>query len=103
MAILANAQILGQPYVFAQLDGQDNTVSAFENALDGYLTGLWKVGALYGASAAQSYAIDVGPDVNTPTTLQAGQLNAVLTVAMSPGAQTVNILVNVVPITTQIP
>ncbi len=100
MAILANAQILGQPYVFSQIDGQGSQAAQFGAALQGYLNNLWQAGALYGATANQAYLVDVGPDVNTPVSIQSGQLNANLTVAMSPGAQQVQITVNVVPITT---
>lgn len=100
MGIVAQAQVLGQPFVFAQLDGQGSKALAFASVLDGQLLGpLWKAGALYGATADKAYAIDVGSDINTPATIAAGQLNAKLTVSFSYFAQNVNILINVVPLT----
>jgi hypothetical protein len=99
MAIVAQSQILGQPFVFAQIDGQGTQAVAFKNVLQAYLQGLWSAGALYGATAAQAFTVDTGSDVNTPATISAGQLNASLTVSFSYFAQNVNITVNVVPIT----
>ena len=103
MAIIAAAQAIGQPFVFSQIDGQGSQTTAFGAALGAMLQNFWKQGALYGATAQQAYVVDTGPDVNTPATIAAGQLNASITCAFSPMAQQVNININVVPITTQIP
>jgi hypothetical protein len=101
MYIVAQSQLIGQEFVFSQIDGQGQTAAAFKAALQGFLTQLYTAGALYGATAAQAFNVDVGPDINTPQTLQAGQLNAVITCSLSPFAQNVVIQVNVVPITAQ--
>ena len=99
MYIVAQAQILGQPFVFSQIDGQGSQAVAFKNVLQGLLQNLYAAGALYGATASQAFKVDTGSDVNTPATIAAGQLNAVLTVSFSYFAQNVNIQVQVTPIT----
>lgn len=99
MAIVAQAQLVGQPFVFSQIDGQGSQATAFKSALTAMLTDYYTLGALYGATAADAFTVDTGSDVNTPATIAAGQLNAVLTVAFSYFAQAVNIQINVVPIT----
>ena len=99
MAIINQSQIVSQPFEFSQLDGQGQTISAFGGALSGMLLGYYQVGALYGATAPAAFSVNVGSSVNTPASLQAGLLQAVLAVRMSPFAQLVQIVINAVPIT----
>jgi hypothetical protein len=100
MFIISQAQLFGQPFVFAQIDGQQTKQNQFKNALTGLLMSpLYKAGALYGATESAAYQIDVGSDINTPTTIAAGQLNAKITCSFSYFAQNVTILVSVTPIT----
>lgn len=98
MALIAQSQILGQQFMFSQIDGQGMDQAAFANALQGMLQGYYTAGALYGATAAQAYSVDTGSDINTPTTIAQGDLNAALTVSFSYFAQSVNININVKPI-----
>lgn len=99
MFIVAQAQLIGQPYVFGQIDGQGSLANQFGGALHAMMQTLWAAGALYGQTAQDAFNVDVGSDVNTPATIAAGQLNALITCSFSPFAQNVQILVNVVPIT----
>jgi hypothetical protein len=101
MYIVAQAQLIGQPFVFAQIDGQQSVQNQFKGALQAMLQNLFNAGALWSASglASDSFNVDTGPDVNTPATIAAGQLNAVITCSFSYFAQSVNIQINVVPIT----
>lgn len=103
MALVAQAQLLGQPFVFAQLDGQANQAAAFNGALSNMLLPYAVSGALWappGTPPANAFTVDTGPDVNTPQTQALGQLNATITVSFSYFAQNVQININVVPITT---
>lgn len=99
MYIVAQAQLIGQPFVFSQIDGQGSIQSRFKGALQAMLLGLYNQGALYGATAQDAFVVDTGPDVNTPATIAAGQLNATITCSFSYFAQNVQIQVNVVPTT----
>jgi hypothetical protein len=99
MALQAEAQIIGEPFVFSQLDGQGSDTIAFGTALQGMLQTYYQRGALYGKTASDAFVVDVSPDVNTPALLAAGQLTALCSVRMSPFAQLVQITLNVVPIT----
>lgn len=103
MALQAGAQTLGAPFVFSQLDGQGSDVLAFNTALTALLMSYYRIGALYGATAANAFSVNTGSTVNTLNTLQAGQLNAVVSVAISPFAQLVDIVLNAVPITQPMP
>jgi hypothetical protein len=103
MALTADVQIVAEPFLFSQLDGQGSDILAFATAITNLLSGYFTAGALFGATSSQAFAVNTGPTVNTPTTLQQGQLNAVLSVRMSPFAQLIQITINSVPITQPVP
>lgn len=103
MAITEQAMVVAQPFQFNQIDGQGQTLSAFQGALQGMLLGFYQTGALYGSSATQAFTVNVGSTINTPTSLQNGDLIAMLAVRMSPFAQLVIITINAVPITASLP
>lgn len=99
MAIIAQSQVTGEPYVGSQMDGQATAAVAYGAALTSELQGFYAQGALYGASAAAAFSVDTTSDVNTPATIAAGQLNAAIEFHESPFAQTININLNAIPIT----
>lgn len=99
MALVAAAAAIGEPFLFAQLDGQGTTISGFGAAIAAMLDGYYRAGALYGPTPAQAYTVDVGPRVNTPASIAAGQLKAAASVRMSPHAQAVEIDLSAVPVT----
>ncbi len=103
MALQADAQIIGEPFVFAQIDGQLSAVSQFGAALSSKLAQYYKAGALFGATQQDAFLVDVGPKVNTVASLQAGVLQAIVYVRMSPFAESVQIVLTAVPITQTIP
>ncbi len=102
MTLQAQAQSIGRPFVFSQIDGKGATRIAFGAALAHMLQTYYTAGALYGDTANQAFSVDVGSDVNTPVSIAAGQLNASVNVRMSPYAQAVNLVLNAVPTTTSL-
>jgi hypothetical protein len=101
MALETVAQSVGEPFVFSQIDGRGSDTAAFGSALSSSLKVFYDVGALFGATANDAFSVDTGPNVNTPTSIAAGQLKANCNVRMSPFAQMVTVQLNAVP-TTQI-
>lgn len=89
MEIAAKGDAIAERYVFAVLDGQRKTISAYGGDLAALLKGYWVRGSLYGASPDEAFAVDVGPAVNTDITIANGELHAVLAVRMSPFAELV--------------
>jgi hypothetical protein len=87
MAITAEAQAIGEHYVFSQIDGRGHTQSQFGGELSAMLLGYYNEGSLYGATPEEAYAVDVGSSVNTPATIANGELHAVISCRMSPGAE----------------
>lgn len=99
MSIVADAEAVGEAFLFSQLDGKGLKVAEFNGALAGMLNEYWGAGALYGQTADDAYTVDTGATVNTPTTLEANELHAVLAVRVSPFAELVYIEIAKVPVT----
>ena len=91
MAIVAEAEAVGQQFVFSQIDGRGITIASFNGSLSAMLKNFYDEGALYGETAADAYVVNTGPAVNTPDTIADGRLRAVLSVRMSPHAELVQI------------
>jgi hypothetical protein len=87
MAITAQANAIGENYVFSQLDGRRLTISQFGGELRAMLTPYYEQGALYGETAEDAFYVDVGTSVNTEATIANGELHAVIEVRMSPFAE----------------
>jgi hypothetical protein len=102
MQIVDNAHRIGDGFVFADIDAQGHLASAFGGQLTSMLTVLYNQGALYGATPAEAFSVNVGSNVNTPITALARQLCAQLSVRMSPTAEQVVISIVHVPVTASI-
>lgn len=77
-----------------QIDGYGRLASAYAADLIGALEKLKQKGAIFplianGIETDKGYSVDAGPTVNTPATIQAGELHAVIGVRRSPFAETV--------------
>lgn len=99
MAISAEADALGEEFLFDQLDGRGVTIAKFNGGLAGILLKWWNLGALYGNTAEEAFAVDTGAAVNTPTTLSNNELRAVLSTRMSPFGEAVTMEIVKVAIT----
>ena len=87
MGIVAQAEAIGESYVFTQIDGRGRTLSAFGGDLSAMLSVYYDQDALFGETPQDAYYVDVGSTVNTPETIANGELHAVLGVRMSPFAE----------------
>ena len=83
-------QQVAERYVFDQVDGRGQKLADFAGALSGVLQAHYDSNELYGATPSDAYRVDVA-SVNTPTTIAAGQLNARVTIRVSPYAEFVTI------------
>lgn len=78
-----------------QIDGQGKLFAETEGMLRGYLLPLWQADsnpALYGETADEAFDVDTFTP-NTPTTVQAGELHALVAVALTPHTEKVVIAV----------
>jgi hypothetical protein len=99
MAIAADANEVAERHIFTQIDGAGVEIGHFNGDLAAMLLDYYNLGALYGITPNDAFYVNTGPGVNTPTTLAANELHAILNVKMSPMAEFVQIAVVKVPIT----
>lgn len=91
MEIAAEADRIGEMYVFEQIDGSGLTIASFGGSLAGMLLTYWNEGSLYGATPEEAFVVDVGPSVNTPETISNLELRAIIMVRPSPFAEMITI------------
>lgn len=102
MELVDQVNTTAQAFAFARMDGQGHMFSHAAGSVGGVLSPYWVAGALYGATAAQAYQVNVA-SVNTPTTEAAGAFNISVAVRMSKNAPFVNIGIVSYPITSSLP
>lgn len=98
MAVAAQADAIAETYVLRQIDGRGHTISAFRADLTGMLKGFYELGALFGDTIDEAFAVDVGPSVNPVDQLAQGILAAALALRVSPFAEQVVIDIVKVPV-----
>lgn len=103
MQIVNNFNSVGEQFVFAEIDGKGQIFARFAGALSAVCQQYWIRNSLYGATPTQAFGVNVGPQVNTPATIAAGQLNAQVNLRMSPQAEQVSITVTKYLVTAPLP
>jgi hypothetical protein len=99
MDIAAQGGVIGDRHMFRLIDGQGFELSDFRNDLGGMLERKWLDREIYGLTAADAFAVDVGPPVNTVDTIAARKLRANIAFKPSRGARTVEIQIGNTPLT----
>jgi hypothetical protein len=99
MFIQAKGLAIAENYILTQIDGRGRVFKAFQGDLIAMLSQLYLQDALFGGSPQEAFSVDVGPQVNTPTTIANRELHAAIGVRMSEDAEMVIIEVAKVPIT----
>lgn len=89
MEITALADVIAEGYLFAVIDGAGHLFGEFQGDLVGMLKPFYDSDDLFGATPDEAFFVDVGDQVNTPATIQAGELHAVLDLRISGMAERV--------------
>lgn len=89
MALQDEGDKIGASVLQAQIDGQQHTQAKYAAKITGMLLNYYNLGALYGATPADAYAVSAGADVNTPATIANGELHCVAGYRPSPAAEMV--------------
>jgi hypothetical protein len=101
-AMWASAQAvkISENYVLKNIDGKGRMFKRFEGDLIGMLRQLYSPpwDALFGDTEEEAFAVDTGPQVNTPTTISNRELHASITLRMSEDAELVVIDFAKVPV-----
>lgn len=103
MQIVDGVRDIGDGFEFADIDAAGHTASAMGGQITSFLNTLYNQNALFGATAADAFSVNVGPSINTPTTAQLRELLAQVAVRMSATADVVVIDVTKVPVSQGLP
>lgn len=87
MAILSDADAAAESFVFSQITKAK--IAEYNGVLSGMLLGYYNIGALFGDTPDQAFAVDTGPTINTPDHLAERRLSALVAVRMSEFAEVV--------------
>lgn len=98
MAIKARGDAIAETYLFIPIDGRGLLFSALRGELGGMCAEYWPSG-LYGETLDDAYRVETGASVNTPETIAAGEIRAMIGLHMAPPAEWVWISIVKVPIT----
>jgi phage tail sheath protein FI len=91
-AVAALANAVGERFIFRQIDGERKMINEFGAALIGEACmPFFAAGSLYGTTPDDAFKVDVGPSVNTNTTIANNELHAVISLRMSPFGEEVDI------------
>jgi phage tail sheath protein FI len=101
MWAIAQSLKIAENYILDNIDGRGRVFAAFKGDLIGMLMQLYNPpwDALFGAKPEDAFAVDTGPQVNTPTTIAARELHASIALRMSEDAELVVIEFAKVPVT----
>lgn len=98
MALVANAQAIGENFMFRPIDGRGILASSLADGLNAMLLGYYSVNALYGDSPLDAFDVNVGQTVNTIESIAQGTLRAVATVVLTLHAKAIQIELVTVPV-----
>ena len=100
MNLVAQGQAILADYLFDDID--DATITALTGDLNALGLAEAAANALYTGDGGAGFSILTGPPVNTAQTAQTGGLNAQMQARLTKYADSVNLLISVVPITEQV-
>lgn len=99
MEIVAQIGIIMENHLFRLMDGRGLEFSALAGDISALLIGYFNDNSLYGDVPTDAYSIDTSSNVNTPTTIQNGELHAQVGLRMSPFAELVYVDIIKIPVT----
>lgn len=93
MQIIRDLDVVVEPFVFAEIDGKGQIFARLAGAVSGQCQLYWLRNSLYGVNPSDAFTVNTGPQINTPTTIAAGQLNVQVNLRMAPQAEQVAVTV----------
>lgn len=85
MAVSEKTRVVLQGFEFEQIDGHGYVFSDLEGEINGRACmPLFKENALYGELPSEAFAVNTGPAVNTPASIEAEEIKAQIAIRISP-------------------
>lgn len=103
MAMIAEGNAILEPFILSEIDGQGRTFGKLKGLLQGMCGRYYALGSLYGDKPEDSYAIDTGPSVNTPATIQNREIHAAMAVRMTQDGELVVLELAKIPVSQTLP
>lgn len=103
MQVVRDFDIIAESFTFAEIDGRGQIFSTFAGALSGQCQAYWLRKSLYGANPGDSFTVNCGPQINTPTTIAAGQINGQVNLRMSPFGEFVTVTITKYLVSSSLP
>jgi uncharacterized protein len=86
-AITHEADASAEQFVLRQIDGAGRIFLELQTAMTAICARYWQLGALYGEFAEDAFHVETGEAVNTPDTINNGEIHAHIRVRTSPSAE----------------
>lgn len=98
MGVAAKASEVLESYDFEQIDGHGYVFKKLQGDLSGAACmPFYLDNALYGTTPAEAFFVNTGPDVNTPTSIEAEEIKAQIGIRVSPTASFLEVEVVKIP------
>jgi hypothetical protein len=94
MQVIRDFDLIAENFLFDEIDGRGQIFARLNGALAGQCQSYWTRKSIYGQDPSQAFQVNTGAQVNTPATIAAGQINAVVNLRMSPFGEFVSVAVN---------
>ena len=91
MQVIHDFDFIAESFVFQEIDNHGHVFAKLNGSLAGQCQAYWTRQSIYGATAGESFSVNTGPQINTPTTIAAGQINAAVNLRMSPFGEFVTV------------
>mgnify|MGYP006275234279 CR=1 FL=1 len=94
MQVKREFDLIAESFIFDEIDGRGQIFARLNGALAGQCQSYWTRHSIYGVNASDAFQVNTGTLVNTPDTIAAGQINAVVNLRMAPFGEFVTVNVN---------
>lgn len=84
MAVARDCDLVAEQFVHRQIDFQRRVLMELESTLISVCERYFLLGALYGETSDEAFAVDTGEGVNTEETIANGEIHAQIRLATAP-------------------
>jgi hypothetical protein len=99
MTLSAEGNNILEGFMFDQIDGQNTIFTELGGALAGMMMPYYTSRQLYGKTPGEAFSINIGPQVNTPDSIAAREIHAVILYRDSPFVEYAELVLVKTPIT----
>lgn len=91
MQVKRDMDLIAENFIFDEIDGRGQIFARLNGALAGQCQSYWTRHSIYGLNASDAFQVNTGTLINTPDTIAAGQINAIINLRMAPFGEFVSV------------